>query len=258
MALRSCALVTQPERMRMRRVERAHVALRVHPAARVEVVVDHVVGSVGHDQADDGDRGVEVVHGHAADRIRDADREQHADHPRPERHREDRGARDDQPLADRVHAAAAWRVGGLERLLPATQALAEGHRRQRLEHAGPCLVGSEVVVAIVGLHAVRSEALGASENVRLNSSTSETVLDRLTHSPSTRPPCRTTPRARTIVGWATAGRWYDFGATAKADSLRPANRRTSQARPVHHPRATSESRDGAGGMICPRPSKERP
>ena len=100
---------------RVRRVERPDVVVGVDAAGRVEVVVDHVVGGVGQDQPDDREQEQAPV-----DRRRRRDRgrldgQQPADEPGPDGHREDRGAGDDQPLADRVERAASragWRSRG--------------------------------------------------------------------------------------------------------------------------------------------------
>ena len=69
-----------------------------------------------------------VVHRDAAD-PHGGHGEQPADETRPDRHREDRGARDDEPLADGVEPAMLGRVRRLQDLLPGEQSLAEGDGR---------------------------------------------------------------------------------------------------------------------------------
>jgi hypothetical protein len=95
---------------RVRRVLGAHVVLGVDAALEVEVVVDHVVRRVGDDEAEhredeqavvDGKRAADRAATHLGEPLR-ADGEQAADEPGRHRHREDGGAGDDEPLADRV------------------------------------------------------------------------------------------------------------------------------------------------------------
>ena len=100
---------------RVRRIEGADVVVRVDAAGRVEVVVDHVVGGVRQDEPDDGEQEQAPVDRRAAADPVGLDRQQAADQARPDRHREDRGAGDDEPLADRVERArsrAGWRSRG--------------------------------------------------------------------------------------------------------------------------------------------------
>jgi hypothetical protein len=110
---------------RVRRIQRPDVALGVDSTGRVEVVVDHVIGGMGQHEPDDGEEEQAPVDRRpTADPVR-FDREQTAEQPRPDGHREDRSARDDQPLADRVEWPGHWRIRRLEDLLPSEESLAD-------------------------------------------------------------------------------------------------------------------------------------
>jgi hypothetical protein len=109
----------------VRRVQRPDVALGVDAAGGVEVVVDHVVGGMGQHQPDDGEEEQAPVDRRTCADTVGLDRQQTPDQPRPDGHREDRGAGDDEPLADRVEGPGDRRVRGLEDLPPGEESLSD-------------------------------------------------------------------------------------------------------------------------------------
>ena len=79
-------------------VQGADVVVGVDAALEVEVVVDHVVRGVRDDEPDDREGEQAPVDGDLAGQAHRPDGEQPADQPGRDRHREDRGPGDHEPL----------------------------------------------------------------------------------------------------------------------------------------------------------------
>ncbi len=102
----------QAREHRVRRVLRAQVRLGVDAFLEIEVVVDHVAGGVRRHEAHERDAQVEPVG------VRGARGQQPAEQAREQGHRDDAGARDQQPARQPVHGAIGREILGAEDLAP--------------------------------------------------------------------------------------------------------------------------------------------